>query len=462
MTETLDATARLADGMPGVTDIQQYVLACQCLGYQHPDLTAHPAQVHDWYATEDGMDLGALETDCVALQAAAAAAEDALARQNDQLSTLAAAWQGGGANASREFLRRHGEASAFAATALRTAAHAFADLRDHLWQSVDGKVARVLTIGDGAQARRTDWLAASQVVTTGAGDRAAASELIDQEVKPFVDNVIGGDWVAAMRAAVGAVQAAYEAASAQIASEAEAIFDVPGALGPAWSPSPSADGVVPTSPAGTATAPAPSAAFAAPAPVAPAAWGGTAAAAPPPVGPPPPVAAPLPNDSAMAQPTAAPPLPSLGGGLPDTGSGLSGFGQQLRDLLGGIIGGSPFDDSMAVDDPLDTADIGESEAEEGSDVDESDQAEDQAEEDGETDEAEDVEEESEEPVEPAVAESACPPEPVPAAADDVPADEPVPTPPPQPLGVTSTPLPEGSDAGTPCEIAADELPQVGE
>ena len=78
---------------------------------------------------------------------------------------------GHGAEASREFLRRHGEASAAAVAAVRTAAEALAALRDSLWHTVDGKVATALAIEDRRLAQRAEWLAAAQTVMTGAGDR---------------------------------------------------------------------------------------------------------------------------------------------------------------------------------------------------------------------------------------------------------------------------------------------------
>ena len=62
-------------------------------------------------------------------------------------------------------------------------------------------------------------MAAAQTVTTGAGDRAAASELVDQEVKPFVDNEIRSEWLAAMRSAMAAVMEAYDAAADELTSE---------------------------------------------------------------------------------------------------------------------------------------------------------------------------------------------------------------------------------------------------
>lgn len=464
MSESLDAAVRLADGAPGVGDVAQYVLACQSLGYRHPDLTAHPGQIHDWYAAENGLDLGALEADCAALQAAATVAEDALARQEAQLAALTDAWQGLGANASREFLRRHDEAATIAAGAVRTAAVALTDLRERLWRAVDGKVAKVVAIGDGVQTRRGDWLAAAHTVTTGAGDRAVASELVDHEVKPFVDTVIGGQWLSAMREAADAINAAYEAAATELASEAEATFDIPGELGPAWTPS--SAGVPATSAAGVAATPASGVAAnpAVPAPVIPAGWG--ASAAPPPLAPPAaavPVAAPtppapsLPTEPPVPQPAAAPSLPSLGGGMPDFGGGLTSFGQQLGDMLGGLLDDGALDHAIDDGEPngLPEPDIDEIDDSETTEADDASEA---------TDAGEDITDEAagpDEATDPAVAEPMCQPEPQPTAT--VPPEPPaVPAEPPE---VTPEPLamsPEPPDAGTPCEIAADELPQVGE
>ena len=85
---------------------------------------------------------------------------------------------------------------------------------------VDGKVAAATAIDDRRLAERADWLAAAKTVTTGAGDRAVASELIDQEVKPFVDNDIRSDWLAAMRTTTASVAASYDAATAGLAAGA--------------------------------------------------------------------------------------------------------------------------------------------------------------------------------------------------------------------------------------------------
>jgi hypothetical protein len=447
MAEKLDVASRLAEGRPAVDNIQTYVLACHVLGYTNPDLTLHASQVSDWYDSEDGLDLRALDADCGALEAAVAATEDALTRQDDQLGALSAAWWGCSADLSREFLRMHGEASSAAAAAVRTTAGALAALRDNLWHTVDEKVAAAIA----AEGRAPDeWLAAAQTVTTGAGDRAAASERIDREVKPFVDNDIRTGWLTAMRSAIGAVTDSYDAATAELTAEPDAVFEVPGDLGPSWTPPPRDDEA--------ATVPAAASAASPPA-AAPPLWGAPAAppmSAPAPASPPvftpaaPPMApAPSPPvDPGLTAPAMAapPPAPSLGA-PPEVGGGLSGLGQQLADAFGSLLGSA--DDASVdpanidqpnenVDDIADTSD---------DDHEESDAAEPAAEEPA----AEPV-------VEPADTCEPAPHAPVEPLAEPAPTPVPVP-PPPEP----AVPPPSAeAAAATPCEIAADELPQVGQ
>jgi uncharacterized protein YukE len=464
MAEKFDAASRLAEGRPAVDNVQSYVWACHLLGYQNPDLTLHASQVYDWYASEDGLDLLALDADCAAFHAMVATTEEALARQENQLAAMPAVWQGRGADASREFLRRHGEASAAAAAAVRTAADALTALRDNLWHAVDGKVAAALAIDDRRLVERAEWLAATQTVMTGAGDRAAASELVDQRVKPFVDNDIGSDWLTAMRAAIAAVTDAYEAATAELAAEPDAAFDVPGDLGPSWTPPPRDDDV-PTTPAAAASSPPPVAS-------APASWIAPPAAPAPMPAPAaaPPLMPPMPPPATPVEPTApamaAPPMPSLGGmggGMPDIGSGLSGFGQELGETLGGLFGSA--DDALS--DPQELDEPPELDEPDDESEDPLDDELDESAADGEVAEVE----EAEDNVDPAVdTGDACaeetdavpaevpppaapppPPEPVPTPAP-LPPPPPEPTPPPEPMAATETP----------CEIAADELPQVGQ
>jgi len=444
MAEKFDIPSRLAEGRPAVDNIQTYVWACHMLGYANPDLTLHASQVSDWYGSEDALDLRALDADCAALEAAVAATEDALMRQDEQLAALSSAWQGGTADLSREFLRRHGEASAAAAAAVRTTADALATLRDNLWHAVDGKVAAAIAADDRAPG---EWLAAAHTVTTGAGDRAAASERIDQEVKPFVDNDIRAEWLTAMRSAMAAVMESYDAATAELSAEPDAVFDVPGDLGPSWTPPPRDDEA--------ATVPAAASSVAPPVAAAPP-WGAPASAwapapAPPPVAPPP---APPVDPGATAPAMSAPPAaPSLGG-MPDVGSGLSGIGQQLADVFGSLLGSA--DDALA-----ETPDIDEPELDEDVD-DELD--EDPEEEDEPVEPVADPEEEpaADQPVEAPAADETC--EPAEAPIDPPPPEEPAPTPAPVPPPPPEpAPLADPAAAAeTPCEIAADALPQVGE
>ena len=448
MAEKFDVASRLAEGRPAVDNLQTYVWACHLLGYTNPDLTLHASQVNDWYGSEEGLDLRALDADCAALEAAVAATEGALTRQDDQLVALSAAWQGRGADLSHEFLRRHGEASAAAAAAVRTSADALAALRDNLWHAVDGKVAAAIT----AEGRAPDeWLAAAHTVTTGAGDRAAASERIDQEVKPFVENDIRADWLTAMRSAMAAVTGLYDAATAELTAEPDAAFEVPGDLGPSWAPPPRDDEVA-TAPAAASSVSSPGAA--------PPSWSAPAAPSmmPPPMAPPmpPPVA---PVDAGATSPAmAAPPsAPSLGG-LPGVGGGLSGLGQQLADAFGSLLGSA--DEAVAEPSDIDEP------AEDVDDID--DKLGDDPEDDEEPVEpAADPEEEpaSEEPVEEPLIEPAdnCEPAEMTTPVEPPPSEEPAPTPVPAPPPPEPAAPPSAAAAAeTPCEIAADELPQVGQ
>ena len=118
-------------------------------------------------------------------------------RQSDLLTAECVG--GSGRRRGPEFLGGQGHRRPTFATAGGDAADAIATLRDELWRAVDAKVRDVRRLAtDGWRA--AEWLAAAQTVTTGAGDRAAASELVDQQIKPFVDNDIRSDWLGAMHA----------------------------------------------------------------------------------------------------------------------------------------------------------------------------------------------------------------------------------------------------------------------
>ena len=151
-----------------------------------PDLTSHASQVRDWYGSEDGLDLSALAADCAAFERVMAATEQALVMQDDELVSRCRV-RGRATVRTRHgsFLRRHGEASRrggrrgtygrrCAGVRCRTGCGRRSTERSRRPLAVEDRVAQ-----------RAEWLAAAQTVMTGAGDRDAASELVDQQVKPF-------------------------------------------------------------------------------------------------------------------------------------------------------------------------------------------------------------------------------------------------------------------------------------
>lgn len=449
MAHRYDALARLAEGREAVAHTQAYVTACHRRGYRHPDLTGYDGQLADRYDSEAGLDLGVLDADCAALRALADAADDTLNRQRGQLGEFAAAWRGPGAEAATDFLRRHCEAGAELTARLRAAATGCEVLRAELWRLVDTKVAAVLAVDDWVGAQRPAWLAAAHAVSSGADDERAA-EVIEKQVMPYVDNDVRGEWVSAVRAARDGVAAAYRTAVAAADPAPGVVFAIPGDLAPVAY----ADEPVPV------------------APVVPAALVAPVAPGPAPVDVPL-DASDVPAEQAASPATVTPtaPLgdmpadlgipPGLGmpgdlglpsGGLPTGGGGglggLGGLIPRLADAFGdpglGDSLSDPFDDPARVDDH-DSADPDDSEPGPESEP-----------ESGPADDA--VEEaEAAEPTEaePAAGETEAAPEAEPAAepAEETAATEETEQAPEPPADV----LPK-----TPCEIAAEELPQVGQ
>lgn len=414
---TPDVAARLSEGRPAVQHTAAYVAACRALGYAHPDLTGHPAQVCDWYDTETGLDLRVLDDDCAALWGAVTATEEALATQRAQLAQLAAAWRGPAAEAAVRFVQRHTDAAAAVVTRVRAAAEGCSALRDTLWQLVDGKVATAVAVDDRRLAERPAWLLAAQTVTAGVADRSA-DDIVRQQVNPYVDNDIRIDWLTAMRTTVVSVDASFDAVTDGLAALPDGCFEIAGELGPA-----------------------------APAPLAPVVAGPIAAVPAVPAAAPAPAPEPAPEP---AQPAPESPPPTW----PDPGDfggagGPGGLGGGIGELIGGIIGGiggligsladglgDAVPDDPALPDPLD------------------------------------ADEEADDAVGPAApdAEDAAPagtggeetaaPDETPSATVAVVDDQTAAEPPPAPVAESTQAAPPGEK--TPCDIAADELPQAGQ
>ncbi|WP_396926328.1 hypothetical protein [Mycolicibacterium sp.] len=444
---TLDIAARLASARPSVANTQAYVTACHAVGYQHPDLTGHAGQIVEWFSCDDGLDLAVLDADCAALRTAAAAADEAVRVSRDGLAALTAAWEGESGSVAVGFVDRHCVAGAVVAAALRTAAAACEVLRDELARRVDEKVGAAVSIDDRRAGERPAWLAAAATVTGGGAERTEAVEVVTRQITPYVDADIRGDWLTAMRSATSAVSAAYEDALRRLNHSPTVYFEVPGPLGapPPFSPVPPAQtvpaaaSVRASSPTHAPVAPQP---IAEPEPPLPQVATNAAPAQPlPPASPVEPPPAPALDTPAA---TGMPALPTM----PDVGGGLSGLVGQITDALSGLFDNMP-DDAVdtGVPEPDDPVDEKDPEAPDPAkdDVPEHDPA-------VEEKPLEDVT--AEEP--PAPAEPAEPAEAGPPPPTLSPEPAPPPTPPPSP------PVGEPTDEQTPCEIAADELPQVGQ
>ena len=452
MADRFDVSARLAEGRPAVEHTQTYVDACHRLGYQQPDLTAHTSQVWDWYDSEVGLDLMTLDDDTGALRAAVNAIEEALWVQRTQVTELAAAWRGSGADTAMRFLQRHCDVAAEVAARVGAAAEHYAGLRDEVWKSVDGKVANAVAIDERRAAERSSWLAACHSVTAGTGDQPTAEEVIRQQVKPYVDNDIRNDWLTAMGSGSASVAASYDEAIHALASGSDVRFDIPGDFGPSWQPAFEARPVAEATP--TMALPAE------PAPTVPAA----APAIRPPTSPEPQtLSTDGPDDVPSTPPALATPLGDAGGlstgagnlgGLGGAAGGIGGvIGSIVDSILGSLVGGlgdgagsgPSLPDDALIGDPVDLDDADKQKDEDTDDKAEPVSADDASAAEQPADPVAENPPTTSDPVAEPVGQPLDPPPP--AAAPD---DQPPPAAAPQ------------TEGPTPCEIAEDELPQAGQ
>ncbi|ASW91967.1 hypothetical protein [Mycobacterium marseillense] len=453
MADRLDVDARLAEGRVAVEHTQSYVQAGHALGYQHPDLTAHPAQIREWYASEDGLDLRALDRDCAELRAAGVVAAEALRMQRAQVAELAAAWAGPGGDAAVQLLQRHCDIADAVAAELRAAAQRCESLRDNLWHLVDSKVATAIAVDDRAQAQRPAWLAAAAAVTAGGPE--GAQDVVRGQVIPYVDNDICNDWLNAMRSTSEGVETAYAMVIDRAAAAPAAWFEFPGDLGAnvvpvQLAPPVEAPALRVEDPAATVAAAAPAPVAPTPAPPAPTAdWGGGLGDA---SGWP---AAGLGGPGGLGSGLGS---GGLGSGLGGGGGGLLGLAGRIVDAMGDLLG--------SAGDGSDGADaFGDSSG--GNALDENPfHADDPTESEGTEDagDAEDAVEDAAEPAEPDGPESDQQAQPVetPPPVDPPPVDPPPAEPPAPAAAPAADPAPVAAEGSTPCEIAADQLPQAGQ
>ncbi|OBA61776.1 hypothetical protein A5647_11205 [Mycobacterium sp. 1100029.7] len=457
MADRLDVAGRLADGRAAVEHTQAYLRACAALGYQHPDLTSRPSQIRDWFDSEDGLNLFVLDGDCAQLRAAGAAAAEGLRIQQAQVGALTAAWTGAGSEAAVAFLQHHCDVAAMVATEMRAAAQRCESLRDNLWYLLDSKVETVIAIDDRSQAQRSSWLAAAAVVSAGAGERSTAEEVVRSQIMPFVDNDIRNDWVNAMRSSQVAFGTSYDMVNDRMAAAPAAHFECPGDLGPGFEPpSPSAPSA-PFSP----SAPGAPVVASVPAATAPAAVVPDVASGPPPAPPAASPPAPALSDLGPAMGDAAG-MPMDSGGLGGFGGGSGGLGglaNRIVDALSGLLGsatdglGESADENPLGDDSDEDPFVPDDDSDEDPFVpDDKPDAKPDA-------KADEVVKPKEEEAQPVAAGA-------PADAPPLPADEsppaPAAMPPPEATPAPAAAPEPPNDGSTPCEIAADQVPQAGQ
>ena len=398
----MSVAGRRAEAERALAHTETYVAACRSIA----TVLLTPERVDELYRAEDGLRLAALDADAAGLAAAAAAAEGALDIERGAVGVLSGAWQGGTGSAAMDFLHRQSESAAQVVSGLRIAADALRGLRAELARLVDAKIDAAVEIDDRRAGERDVWLIEARAVLGGVADDAALS-VVREEIAPFVAADIAGDWVTAMTSATESVRAAYDGAIRSLNERAATRFEFP----------------------------------ATPTTGAPAVRAGRNRPAPAPAISPPAAAAPLPA------PTAAPAVSSLPAGfgaLPAGGATPTDLGAISAPAWPQPFAGA-FDERDSP--PLrKKRDVGPEDAKPEKKPDDARGVEVEPTSDRET---------GAPPGEPQ------PPPEAPAAQEvPVPASDPEPVPPP-PLAAeipTDSPL----DERTPCEIAVDELPQIGE
>ncbi|AGL28905.1 hypothetical protein J113_24075 [Mycobacterium tuberculosis CAS/NITR204] len=405
----------------------------------------------------------ALDDDCAQLRAAASVLMEALRMERSQVAVLAAAWTGSGADAAVHFVQRHCETGNSVVTEVRAAAQRCESLRDNLWQLVDSKVATAIAIDERALAQRPAWLAAAEALTTEGADRPTAVEVVRQQIQPYVDDDVRNDWLTTMRSTTAGVAASYDAVTISWPARRARTSRFRTISGPVAN--------LLRIGAGYNYGIAPN----------------TAAALPPPDPVPAVTSRPVtPSDfgSAPGDGSATPAGVGSAGGFGDAGgtgglggfAGLAGLANRIVDAVDSLLGSvaEQLGDPLAADNPPGAVDpFAEDAADNADDGDDAhpEEADEAAEpkEATEPDEADEVDDADESvPAERAqdVAEghAAARPKPPPPAAPPV-AEPPPPVAAPAPPGApepANGPSPEAlSEGATPCEIAADELPQAG-
>ena len=224
-----DVAARLAEGSAAVGAIETYVEACHAVGRVAGGLSS--ADVRELYAAEAGMRLDALDADSVALAGLARVAEEGLRLEAEALDAVRRAWQGASGTAAAEFVERHLASGAAMAASLREASSALRSLREKLSDLVDEKVGAAVRFDDRWAAEHPVWLAEAEAVLQGLAD-AVAVDVGARQISPYVHSDVQSDWIPAMRGATDSVATAYDGAVARLSDRPISQFESPGTVSP--------------------------------------------------------------------------------------------------------------------------------------------------------------------------------------------------------------------------------------
>lgn len=248
------------------------VYAAACLAVGRGGIAVD--RIRELASREDGLSLSALDADAAALGAVAAEAEEALSAERRAAGVLAAAWRGRSGSAATDLVEGQCATAASVLAALREAAEVLERLRGRLARQLEAREEAGVRIADRRAGEHPRWLAWSRAVLDGTADEATAAAVAAQ-VGPYVETDIAGDWVSAMTAITESVAAAYREALRVLGERPAARFAIPSAprrtgvpgAGAAAPPGVVPPGAAPQPGAGTQV-PIPAPALASPGPVA--------------------------------------------------------------------------------------------------------------------------------------------------------------------------------------------------
>lgn len=211
----------------------RYAAACRDVG--HVGITSE--RIRELASREDGVGLAALQSDIAALAAAAGHARSALSEQRTAIGVLGAGWRGRSGSIATAVLEQHCTAAADILHSLVEAADVLERLRGTLSRLLAERDEAGVRIADRRSAERPRWLACSEAVLAGTADGVAVAE-VRTRIAPFLDAQVAGEWAGSVSSVSDAVDAAYRQAAIALAGRMPVGFDVPSGLARAPVPAP--------------------------------------------------------------------------------------------------------------------------------------------------------------------------------------------------------------------------------